>query len=107
MLSMLVFYSRADPDFYQRSGINWDLTIVNQSYEWVEKEVVFRPEIRSWQSAVRDGLLEAGVKPYNGFSFDHLLGTKIGGSTFDPSGRRHSAADLLNYANAMNIKVAV
>lgn len=49
------FYSRADPYFYQRSGINWDLTIVNQSYEWVEKEVVFRPEIRSWQSAVRDG----------------------------------------------------
>lgn len=52
-------------------------------------------------------MLEAGGEPYNGFRFDHLLGTKIDGSTFDPSGRRHSAADLLNYPNAMNMKVAV
>ncbi|KAL0315237.1 UNVERIFIED_CONTAM: (R)-mandelonitrile lyase-like [Sesamum calycinum] len=66
--------------------------------------VVFRPELRNWQSSVRDGLLEAGVDPYNGFS---LVGTKIGGSTFDGSGRRHSAADLLNYENPVNIKVAV
>lgn len=27
--------------------------------------------------------------------------------TFDGSGRRHSAADLLNYANPVNIRVAV
>lgn len=101
------FYSRADPDFFKKSGANWDLGVVNQSYEWVEKAVVFRPELRNWQSAVRDGLLEAGVEPYNGFSLDHKVGTKIGGSTFDGSGRRHSAADLLNYANAANIKVAI
>ncbi|GAV81368.1 GMC_oxred_N domain-containing protein/GMC_oxred_C domain-containing protein [Cephalotus follicularis] len=101
------FYSRADQEFYQKSGVNWDLRVVNQSYEWVERAVVFRPELRNWQSAVRDGLLEAGVDPYNGFSVDHLVGTKIGGSTFDSSGRRHSAADLLNYAKAANIKVAV
>ncbi|PIN11783.1 Glucose dehydrogenase/choline dehydrogenase/mandelonitrile lyase (GMC oxidoreductase family) [Handroanthus impetiginosus] len=101
------FYSRSDQDFYERSGINWDLSVVNQSYEWVEKAIVFRPELKNWQSALRDGLLEAGIDPYNGFSLDHVLGTKIGGSTFDSSGRRHSAADLLSYANPSNIKVVV
>ncbi|KAI3474552.1 hypothetical protein Pfo_029469 [Paulownia fortunei] len=98
------FYSRADQEFYHKLGVNWDLRVVNKSYEWVEKAVVFRPELRNWQSSVRDGLLEAGVDPYKGFS---LVGTKIGGSTFDGSGRRHSAADLLNYENPVNIKVAV
>ncbi|KAK2969976.1 hypothetical protein RJ640_008316 [Escallonia rubra] len=101
------FYSRADQNFYAKSGINWDLRIVNRSYEWVEKAIVFRPELKNWQSAVRDGLLEAGVDPYNGYSLDHLEGTKIGGSTFDSSGMRHSAADLLSYAKASNIQVAV
>ncbi|KAF5741602.1 (R)-mandelonitrile lyase-like isoform X1 [Tripterygium wilfordii] len=101
------FYSRADPDFYEKSGVNWDLRVVNQSYEWVERAIVFRPELKNWQSAVRDGLLEAGVDPYNEFSLDHLMGTKIGGSTFDSSGRRHSSADLLNYAKPINIRVAV
>lgn len=80
---------------------------MNQSYEWVERAIVFRPELKNWQSAVRDGLLEAGVDPYNGFTLDHSVGTKIGGSTFDSSGRRHSAADLLSYAKASNIRVAV
>ncbi|XP_057797053.1 (R)-mandelonitrile lyase-like [Salvia miltiorrhiza] len=101
------FYSRADPDFYNKSGIDWDLRMVNQSYEWVEKAIVFRPELRIWQSAVRDALLEAGIDPYHGFSLDHIVGTKIGGSTFDSSGTRHSAADLLSYANPRNLKVAV
>lgn len=101
------FYSRADQDFYRRSGINWDLRMVNQSYEWVEKAIVFRPELKNWQSTVRDALLEAGIDPYNGFSLDHVVGTKIGGSTFDNSGARHSAADLLSYANPANIKVGL
>lgn len=101
------FYSRADPDFYERSGINWDLRMVNQSYEWVERTIVFRPELKNWQSAVRDALLEAGIDPYHGFSLDHVVGTKIGGSTFDSSGTRHSAADLLSYANPLNIKVVI
>nr|POE64409.1 (r)-mandelonitrile lyase-like [Quercus suber] len=101
------FYSRADEDFYKKSGVYWDLRVVNQSYEWVERAIVFRPELKTWQSAVRDGLLEAGVDPYNGFSLDHTVGTKIGGSTFDSTGKRYSAADLLNYARPFNIKVAV
>ncbi|XP_047940397.1 (R)-mandelonitrile lyase-like isoform X2 [Salvia hispanica] len=101
------FYSRANFDFYAKSGIDWDLQLVNQSYEWIEKAIVFRPELRIWQSAVRDALLEAGIDPYHGFSLDHRVGTKIGGSTFDSSGTRHSAADLLSYANPRNLKVVV
>ncbi|KAI5659138.1 hypothetical protein M9H77_27931 [Catharanthus roseus] len=85
------FYSRADQDFYRKDGINWDL----------------RPELKNWQSAVRDGFLEARIGPYNGFSLDHLVGTKIGGSTFDSTGRRQSAADLLSYAKTSNIRVTV
>ncbi|PWA58189.1 hypothetical protein CTI12_AA402340 [Artemisia annua] len=72
------FYSRADNDFYQRSGINWDLRVVQRSYEWVEKAIVFQPELQTWQTAVRDGLVEAGVSPFNGYSLNHTLGTKIG-----------------------------
>lgn len=101
------FYSRADSDFFKHSGMRWNLELVNRSYEWVEKEIVFQPMLKSWQSAVRDALLEAGVSPYNGFTLEHVMGTKIGGSTFDSFGRRHSAADLLNYANPLNIRVAI
>ncbi|KAK9697095.1 hypothetical protein RND81_08G014800 [Saponaria officinalis] len=101
------FYSRADQDFYAKSGVNWDMKLVNESYEWVEKSIVFRPELKSWQSSIRDSLLESGVNPYNGFSLEHVSGTKIGGSTFDSSGNRHSAADLLSLGNASNLKVAI
>lgn len=52
------------------------------------KKVVFEPdksqEIVAMQ--VKDGLLEAGVMPNNGFTFDHIKGTKIGGSKFDKDG---------------------
>ncbi|XP_075674743.1 (R)-mandelonitrile lyase-like [Castanea sativa] len=72
------FYSRVDDDFYKKIGVNWDLRVVNQSYEWVERAIVFRPELKNWQSVVRDGLLEAGVDPYIGFSLDNSVGSKIG-----------------------------
>ncbi|WCJ26258.1 Glucose-methanol-choline (GMC) oxidoreductase family protein [Euphorbia peplus] len=101
------FYTRADHDFFQQTHVSWDLKLVNQSYQWVEQAIVFRPELRNWQSAVRDGLLEAGVHPYNGFNLEHVVGTKISGTTFDSAGRRHSSADLLNYANSANIHVAI
>lgn len=58
------FYSRAELEFYERSGMKWDLALVNQSYEWVEKAIVFRPELKNWQSSVRDAFLEAGIAPY-------------------------------------------
>ena len=99
------FYSRGDQEFFLNGGFSWDYELVNRSYEWVEKSIVFSPQLKRWQTAVRDGLLEANVTPFNGFNLDHLVGTKIGGSTFDSSGTRHSAADLLNHAKLSNIRV--
>lgn len=52
-------------------------------------------------------MLEAVINPQNVFTLDNELGTKIGGSTFDSSGKGHSASDLLSYAKVSNIKVAV
>ncbi|KAI3711931.1 hypothetical protein L1987_70480 [Smallanthus sonchifolius] len=101
------FYSRADYEFYNRSGINWDPDLIERSYQWIENEIVFQPELQPWQSALRDGLLQAGVRPFNGYTLQHTLGTKIGGSTFNSTGHRHSAADLLNLAIGSNIKVGV
>lgn len=61
----------------------------------MERRIVYWPEIAPWQAALRDGLLDAGYLPFNGYSYDHLPGTKIGGITFDNDGFRHTAADLL------------
>nr|XP_043633760.1 protein HOTHEAD-like [Erigeron canadensis] len=97
------FFTRASPDFVNQAG--WDPKLVKESYEWVEKKVAFKPKVMAWQAAVKDGLLEAGVLPDNGFTFDHLYGTKVGGSIFDVNGRRHTAADLLEYADPSNITI--
>ncbi|KAL1559200.1 (R)-mandelonitrile lyase [Salvia divinorum] len=70
------FYSKANPGFYAKLGIDWDLRMV-------------------------------GIDPYHGFSLDHSIGTKIDDSTFDSTGTRHSAADLLGYGNPRNLKVVV
>lgn len=97
------FYTRASPFYVSRAG--WDGAAVNRSYEWVERVVAFRPPMLQWQSAVRDALLEIGVLPYNGFTYDHMVGTKVGGTIFDEQGHRHTAADLLRYANPSHITV--
>ncbi|XP_057828658.1 protein HOTHEAD-like [Cryptomeria japonica] len=98
------FYSRASSEFIRE--MEWDEKLVNESYEWVEKLNAFEPDkLFRWNSAFKDALLEAGVLPYNGFSLDHLEGTKISASTIDNDGRRHTAADLLQYANPDNIVV--
>ncbi|KAJ7570751.1 hypothetical protein O6H91_01G133700 [Diphasiastrum complanatum] len=97
------FYTRASPKYVGSAG--WDGKLVNQSYQWVERAVAFAPELQKFQSAVRDGLLEVGVTPYNGQTYDHIPGTKIGGSIFDNNGNRHSAADLLEYSNPNTITV--
>uniref|UniRef100_A0A0E0QIQ2 Glucose-methanol-choline oxidoreductase N-terminal domain-containing protein n=2 Tax=Oryza TaxID=4527 RepID=A0A0E0QIQ2_ORYRU len=97
------FYSRADPSFVQDAG--WDAELVNQSYPWIEERIVYWPNITPWQAALRDGLLEAGVSPYNGYSYDHLFGTKVGGTIFDEAGYRHTAADLLAAGNHNNLRV--
>ncbi|XP_010255566.1 PREDICTED: protein HOTHEAD-like [Nelumbo nucifera] len=97
------FYTRAGTDYVKEAG--WDGNLVNQSYQWVEKVVAFEPPMLQWQSAVRDGLLETGITPYNGFTYDHMYGTKVGGTIFDRQGHRHSAADLLKYANPKGLTV--
>uniref|UniRef100_A0A5B6YFU4 Glucose-methanol-choline oxidoreductase N-terminal domain-containing protein n=1 Tax=Davidia involucrata TaxID=16924 RepID=A0A5B6YFU4_DAVIN len=97
------FYTRAPTNYVKRVG--WDGRLANESYQWAEKLVAFEPPMRQWQSAVRDGLVEVGVVPYNGFTYDHLYGTKVGGTIFDPDGHRHTAADLLQYANPKGLTV--
>ncbi|KAL8538195.1 hypothetical protein ACS0TY_000237 [Phlomoides rotata] len=91
------FFSRASREYVEEVG--WEPRLVNKSYKWVERKVAFRPQVMGWQAAFRDGLVEAGVSPDNGFTYEHLQGTKIGGSIFDRSGNRHTAADLLEYAD--------
>ena len=87
------------------SQVGWDGRLVNESYSWVEDVVAFEPPMGQWQTAVRNGLLEVGVRPYNGFTYDHIVGTKIGGTIFDRNGHRHTAADLLRYANPTGLTV--
>ncbi|GKC45378.1 HOTHEAD-like protein [Tanacetum coccineum] len=64
-----------------------------------KKVMVFKSAMQKWQSTVRDALLEVGVTPDNGFTYDHITGTKVSGTIFDENGTRHTAADLLQYAN--------
>ncbi|KAI3432105.1 GMC_OxRdtase_N domain-containing protein [Psidium guajava] len=97
------FYTRASKDYVKKAG--WDDKLVEESYEWVERKVAFEPPVLGWQSAVREGLMEAGVTPDNGFTYEHLFGTKAGGTIFDRSGRRHTAANLLEYAQPNNTDV--
>lgn len=98
------FYSRASRTYIQRMG--WDEKLVNESFLWVEKMNAFEPDrLSRWSQALKDALLEVGVKPDNGFTVDHVEGTKISASTFDNNGRRHTAADLLKNANPNNIVV--
>ncbi|KAA8522781.1 hypothetical protein F0562_009204 [Nyssa sinensis] len=101
------FYSRADMNFYMRSGIEWDMSVVNMSYQWIEENIVFRPKLNTWQTSVKEALLESGIGPDNGFTLDHKEGTKIGGTIFDKTGRRHGAVELLNKAESKNLRVAI
>uniref|UniRef100_J3LFU6 Glucose-methanol-choline oxidoreductase N-terminal domain-containing protein n=1 Tax=Oryza brachyantha TaxID=4533 RepID=J3LFU6_ORYBR len=82
-----------------------DTSAASPSQRWVEDVVAFQPELGPWQAALRRGLLEIGVVPDNAFTYDHILGTKVGGSIFDAQGRRHTAADLLRYSRPDGIDV--
>nr|CAB3495455.1 unnamed protein product [Digitaria exilis] len=97
------FYTRASVDYVRAAG--WDARLVNSSYRWVERALVSRPDVPPWQAALRDALLEAGVTPDNGFTFDHVAGTKIGGTIFDNAGQRHTAADFLRHARPTGLTV--
>ncbi|KAL5761764.1 hypothetical protein ACOSP7_018028 [Xanthoceras sorbifolium] len=97
------FYSRAREDFVKKAG--WDKGLVKEAYGWVESRIVFTPQLTPWQIVVEFGLLEAGILPYNGFSLEHIQGTKVGGTVFDEYGKRHTSADLLEAGNPKNIIV--
>lgn len=97
------FFTHASVDYVLRAG--WDASMVARAYAWVESIVAFFPLLHQWQNAVKNALLEVGVLPDNGYTFEHLTGTKVGGSIFDEAGKRHTAADLLQYANPANITV--
>ncbi|KAL2234797.1 UNVERIFIED_CONTAM: Protein HOTHEAD [Sesamum indicum] len=99
------FYTRASTSYIKSVG--WDAKLVNESYPWIEKQIVHQPRLMPWQKAVRDGLLEVGISPFNGFTYDHKFGTKVGGTIFDKFGRRHTAAELLASANPDNLRVLV
>uniref|UniRef100_A0A0D9Z197 Glucose-methanol-choline oxidoreductase N-terminal domain-containing protein n=1 Tax=Oryza glumipatula TaxID=40148 RepID=A0A0D9Z197_9ORYZ len=97
------FYTRASSGYVRAAG--WDPRLVNASYRWVERELVFRPDVPRWQCALREGLLQAGVTPDNGYTLEHVQGTKIGGTIFDRAGRRHTAADFLRRAHPRRLTV--
>ncbi|XP_076928976.1 protein HOTHEAD-like [Bidens hawaiensis] len=98
------FYSRGEQKFNKEAGLK-DENLVNESYEWTEKVMVFKPVVQKWQSALRAALVESGVTPYNGFTNDHVIGTKVSGTLFDENGKRHTSADLLQYANPKGLSV--
>ncbi|XP_051138461.1 protein HOTHEAD-like [Andrographis paniculata] len=97
------FHVRASHEYVRGAG--WYPALVRESYEWVERKLVFRPRVVPWQAAVRGGLLEAGVRPDRGFTYEHLVGTKVGGTIVDENGYRHTAADLLEYADSAKTAV--
>lgn len=97
------FYTRASQSFVKTAG--WNVELVNESYPWIEKQIVYWPDLAPWQTALKDGLLEAGVSPFNGYTYDHLNGTKVGGTIFDKNGFRHTAANLLSSSNHDNLRV--
>ncbi|CAN0923642.1 (R)-mandelonitrile lyase-like [Linum grandiflorum] len=97
------FYSRASDNYVRTVG--WDEELVKESYEWVESKIITKPVLTKWQAAVQSGFLEAGILPDNGFTWEHIQGTKVGGSTFDKSGKRHTSADLLQAGQPENIIV--
>ncbi|KDP40771.1 hypothetical protein JCGZ_24770 [Jatropha curcas] len=99
------FYTRASTRFIKKVG--WDENLVNKSYPWVESQIVHKPKVAPWQVALRDSLLDVGVSPFNGFTYDHIYGTKFGGTIFDQFGRRHTAAELLASSNPQMLTVLV
>ncbi|KAA8540290.1 hypothetical protein F0562_024147 [Nyssa sinensis] len=99
------FYTRSSTSYIRKAG--WDAKLVNESYPWIEKQIVHRPKLAPWQRAVRDSLLEVGISPFNGFTYDHLYGTKVGGTIFDKHGHRHTAAELLASANPEKLDVLI
>ncbi|PWA43694.1 oxygen-dependent choline dehydrogenase, FAD/NAD(P)-binding domain protein [Artemisia annua] len=45
------------------------------------------------------------VTPYNGFTYDNIIGIKVSSTFLDENGTRHTTADLLHYANPKGLSV--
>ncbi|XP_071718329.1 protein HOTHEAD-like [Rutidosis leptorrhynchoides] len=99
-------YTRDDKKFFDEAKLT-DEKLVNASYEFIEKCMVFEPVIGEWQSAWKGAFVEAGVTPDAGFTYDYVRGTKVGGTTFDKNGRRHTTADMLEYADPLRLSVFI
>ncbi|KAL5981224.1 hypothetical protein ACLOJK_029145 [Asimina triloba] len=95
------FYSRASDEEIKRAG--WDPELVKEAYEWVESKIVFPSPLTAWQFVTAMGMVEAGIRPLNDFSLEHISGTKVGGGIFDAHGKRHTSADLLAAGNPTKI----
>ncbi|XP_024538704.1 protein HOTHEAD [Selaginella moellendorffii] len=85
-----------------------DYAQVNASYEWLENGISSLPRTGPFQTAYKNALLQAGVTPDNGVTYDHLPGAKVGGTLFDGNGTRRPASNLLPlYANLTNVQVVI
>ncbi|KAA3468842.1 protein HOTHEAD-like [Gossypium australe] len=82
-------------NLWLKRRVGWDARLVNEAYTWVEKQIVHQSKLAPLQYAFKGSLLDVGVSPYNGFTYDNIYGTKVGGTIFDRFGRRHTAAELL------------
>ncbi|KAI3916996.1 hypothetical protein MKW98_016730, partial [Papaver atlanticum] len=90
--------------FYTRASSS---ELVEESYPWVEKKILHWPKLAPWQQAVRDGLIDIGMTPYNGYSYEHIQGTKVVGTIFDTKGHCSTAAELLATRNPKNLQVLI
>uniref|UniRef100_A0A0E0CNV9 Uncharacterized protein n=1 Tax=Oryza meridionalis TaxID=40149 RepID=A0A0E0CNV9_9ORYZ len=66
------------------------------SYQWVEREPVAMRAARG---------PPPGRRHADGYTLEHVPGTKIGGTIFDRSGRHHTAADFLRRAHPRRLTV--
>ncbi|KAF9626173.1 hypothetical protein IFM89_031300 [Coptis chinensis] len=76
-------YTRSNKEYIERAG--WDGKLVKEAYEWVESKVIFEPkELTKEQSYAKDIFVGAGILPFNGYSLEHVEGTKITGEGTKP-----------------------
>ncbi|KAF9626207.1 hypothetical protein IFM89_031334, partial [Coptis chinensis] len=97
-------YTRSNKEYIERAG--WDGKLVKEAYEWVESKVIFEPkELTKEQSYAKDIFVGAGILPFNGYSLEHVEGTKITGTLFDENEIRHCSAHLLEAGDPKRLTV--
>ncbi|EFJ13663.1 hypothetical protein SELMODRAFT_424302 [Selaginella moellendorffii] len=100
------FWDRAPASEIAQLGL--DPVKANASYTWAENAIVSLPVLGPFQSAFHKGLVEVGVTPDLGATYEHFVGTKTGGSLYDSNGQRRPSSNLIAaYANATNLQVVL